>query len=274
MFDDLDASLTALLTDPGAPAEVRGAEISFKTPDKDFSPNPTTINLFLHGIQENRDLHTSLPVTEVAGDRYTITSPPKRIDCTYLVTAWSSKTGDQKIAEEHRLLGLALLWLSAFPSIPAVLLQGSLRDPPQPYPLPTIVAQSKTDENLSLLWSALGIAPRSTFVLTVTICAQAPTLAEEATAVKSVAVDVVSMADPLFTGRVLDPKGAPVVGATVTIVENHKRATTDRLGRFAFPDQAFGDYTLLIQQQGKPDVHQPVTYQPTAQTHVVWLPAA
>jgi hypothetical protein len=47
MLHDLDATLRAVLTDPAAPADIRTAEISFETPDKDFRPAQPTVNLFL-----------------------------------------------------------------------------------------------------------------------------------------------------------------------------------------------------------------------------------
>ena len=40
MFDDLDATLRAVLADAAAPADVRTAEVSFDTPDRDFKPDP------------------------------------------------------------------------------------------------------------------------------------------------------------------------------------------------------------------------------------------
>ena len=56
-------------------------------------------------------------------------APPLRVDCGYLVTAWSPKAGGLKAQEEHRLLGLALLWLSRFPVLEEPFLQRLPADP-------------------------------------------------------------------------------------------------------------------------------------------------
>ena len=115
VFQDLDATLTALLADPAAPSELRAAETSFVTPVKDFNPTTATLNLFLHGLRENRELRSSVPVVAAVDNRHG-SCAPLRIDCTYLITAWSPKTGDLKIADEHQLLGAAVLWLSRNPA--------------------------------------------------------------------------------------------------------------------------------------------------------------
>jgi hypothetical protein len=172
MFQDLDATLEAILDDPAAPADLRSAEVSFEAPDKDFKPAQPVVNLFFYEVQENRELRNNAPVMERVGDQYISRQPPMRLNCTYLVTAWSTKTGGLKAEEEHRLLGLALLWLSRFPVIQDDYLRGSLKNPPQMYPPPAMVAQAKEDQGMGQFWTALGISPRPAFSLTVTITIQ------------------------------------------------------------------------------------------------------
>ena len=141
MFQDLDATLKTILDDSAAPEDLRNSEVSFETPDKDFKPAAdTAVNLFLYEVQENRALRNNAPIIDRVGDQYISQPPPLRVDCTYLVTTWSTKTGGVKAEEEHKLLGLALLWLSRFPVIQNGFLQGSLKNLPQLYPLPTMVA--------------------------------------------------------------------------------------------------------------------------------------
>jgi hypothetical protein len=169
VFNDLDATLRAVLDNAAAPVELRAAEVSFETPDKDFSPTQPTVNLFFYEAQENHALRENAPVVRLVDGHYESGPPPVRVDCTYLVTTWSAKAGAVKAEEEHRLLGLALLWLSRFPVIGNGFLQGSLAAPPQPFPLPTLVAQLKEDQSSGQFWTALGIAPRPAFSLTATI---------------------------------------------------------------------------------------------------------
>lgn len=169
MFDDLDATLQAVLDDPAAPADLRAADVSFETPDKDFSPAHAAVNLFFYEAQENHSLRENAPILNLVDGHFERSAPPVRVDCTYLVTTWSVKTGALRAQEEHRLLGLALVWLTRFPVIDAGFLRGGLASPPQPFPLPTMVAQLKEDQSSGQFWTALGIAPRPAFSLTTTI---------------------------------------------------------------------------------------------------------
>ena len=169
MFNDLDDTLRALLTSiaPSAPVELRNADISFSTPDQTFTPARDTLNVFLYGVSENRQMRDPAPIIERSNGQYERRRPPIRVDCAYLVTAWSTATGDVKIAREHRLLGLALAWLNRFPLIPPAFLQGSLTN--QPFDPPTVVAQMDHQEHVGEFWSALGVSPRPAFTLIATI---------------------------------------------------------------------------------------------------------
>ena len=55
MFQDLDLTLKAILGDLKAPAELFDADVSFVVPDRDYKPGTPTVNLFLHGVKENRE---------------------------------------------------------------------------------------------------------------------------------------------------------------------------------------------------------------------------
>lgn len=272
MFHDLDATLRAILDDNAAPADLRNAEVSFETPDKDFKPAQATVNLFLYEVQENRVLHDNARVMDRVGDHYVSRPPPLRVDCTYLVTTWSPKAAGLKAEEEHRLLALALLWLSRFPVIQDSFLQGGLKNPPQLYPLPTMVAQMKADQSMGQFWSALGVAPRPAFSLTVTIGMQSFDQVDQYPVTQAIQVETASLISPTLAGRVLDRTLAPVPGAKVTVVETGQQATIGPAGGFAFAGLAFGRYTLLVQVSNQPDVQAPVDYQAMGQVHNVILP--
>jgi hypothetical protein len=269
VFQDLDATLKAMMGDPAAPVDVRNAEVSFDTPGKDFTPTQATLNLFLLEVQENRTLRDDAPMRELIGDVVISHRPPLRVDCGYLVTAWSAQHGNLKAAEEHRLLGLALLWLSRFPRVEDRFLQASLQNPAQPYPLPMTVAQSREGENLGHFWSALGIAPRSTFSLTVTISLQPVIETDEFPRVKAVVLEPALLSAPALAGRILDETLAPVPQARVTVQPGGAQVTVGINGRFAFTDLPFGNYTLHVQTPNHPDVQDPVQYQPDSQVHNV-----
>jgi hypothetical protein len=272
MFDDLDASLAALLADDAAPQEVSNADVSFTVPDKDFSPGQATLDLFLHEVQENRTLREAAPILQpVPAGGWESERPPLRVDCTYLVTAWSPNTGAVRAAEEHRLLGRALLWLGRFPVIPDQYARGALKTPPQPYPLATSVAQTREGQSMGEFWTALGIAPRPAFSLTVTIALQPYTETESFPALSAIQLRTGLLDEPELHGRVLDNQLASVPGAVVTLVEASRTVTAGALGEFVFTAVPFGSYTLAVTSAGHPDTSRRVEYENAAQAHDVIL---
>lgn len=260
MFQDLDATLQAVLSDAAAPAALRNVEISFDTPDRDFQPQHASVNLFLHEVSENRALRDDAWTLQRTGTTYQSTPPSLRVDCSYLVTTWSVNTAGLKAQEEHQLLGLALLWLSRFPVIDETYLRGALADPVQPYPLSTVLAQMKEGRGFGDFWTALGIPPRPAFSLTVTIALQPFDVAGDIPAVQQPQIRTSSLDWPALTGRVLGRDLRPVAAATVTVVETGAQVTTGAAGDFTFPGLAFGAYTLRASAPGHPDQQVPVTY--------------
>lgn len=265
MFNDLDATLKALLADASAPADLRAADVSFDTPDKDYKPAQATVNLFLNEVTENRELRESVYVRDPVrvqhpSDKYTSRRPSLRVDCTYLTTTWSAQAGGLKAAEEHRLLGLALQWLSRFPLLDPSLLRGSLASPPQPFPVPAVVARTQEGRSNGDFWSALGIPPRPAFSVTVTVSVEPYDQVDTFAAARSIQVDGVLMSDPALAGRVLDDELAPVPAAVLTVVQTGAQATTSPEGKFAVPGLAFGDYTLKVEPAGRAAAEFPVRY--------------
>lgn len=219
MFEDLDSTLSKVLNDaamkspPIVPplTELFDADVSFITPDKNFGaldPKPA-VNLFLYDVKENRDLRDSTPIIEKVGSGFVRRQPPVRIDCSYIVTAWSKKTNDSQVIEEHRLLAQALLWLTRFPTIPAQYLQGSLTT--QPYPLMMWAAQIDPNKNAGEFWDALAIPPRAAFYLTVTIAMELG-LADSGPLVTTRSTEITPQAATSFEtlvqigGRILGPE--------------------------------------------------------------------
>ncbi|HVQ93800.1 MAG TPA: DUF4255 domain-containing protein [Mycobacteriales bacterium] len=170
MFDDLDLSLQQLLADPAAPAPIRDADVSFETPARDYAPPRPTLNLFLHQVREHRTLREPAPIVDRSGPSVLRRKPPMRVECGYLVTAWSDLTAGSavRVAQEHRLLGLALAWLAGFGTIPARHLQGLLAG--QEFPPPVLVAGPRpAEDDPGQFWTALGVPPRPALSLSATV---------------------------------------------------------------------------------------------------------
>jgi hypothetical protein len=251
MFHDLDSTLVKLLTDAAGP--LGGADVSFITPDKAFAPTQPTVNLFLYDVKENRELRDPTPVLRKVGAGYVRSAPPLRVDCSYVVTAWSSKTGAARVEEEHRLLGQSLVWLSRFPAVPAAYAQGTLIG--QPYAPPLQVAQLDPNKSAGEFWDALAIPPRPAFYLTVTVAmdlglAESGALVTTHTTRAMPAPGASADAAVQVGGRVLDAGGTPVAGAQVDVLDAGLRTTAGDDGRYAFARVPAGPRTLRAAATG------------------------
>jgi hypothetical protein len=258
MFHDLDDTLEAILDDAAAPIELRNAEVSFETPDKNFAPPQATVNLFLYEVKENRELRDPAPIREIVAGNYIRRTPPLRVDCMYLVTAWSNQVGAARVVEEHQLLAQALMWLSRFTTIPAVFLQGGLIG--QPFPPPTLVAQMNSDKNMGEFWTALGSPPRPAFYLNVTIAMDLGVAAPEGPPVvtKEIRLRRKSPTGGPALETVFEIGGTvradvtlnPIADAQLSLLELNRAGSTDQDGRFKFDNLEAGNYTLRVSATG------------------------
>jgi hypothetical protein len=246
-----------------APAQLLAADVSFETPDRNYAPTTPTVNLFLFEVKENRELRDPEPIVDKVGDIFVRRLPPLRVDCSYLVTAWSNLTLAARVVEEHRLLGQALLWLSRFPIIPANVLVGSLAG--QPFPPPTMVAQLMPEKNNGDFWAALGAAPRPAFFLMVTIAmdlnrvVEGPLVTTTTTAYQQ-GEDITTREERINMGGIVrDATGAGVADAWVRLEPEGRIEVTlsddSMRGRFVFVDVRQGtNLTLRARAAGLGEV--------------------
>jgi uncharacterized protein DUF4255 len=166
MLHLLDESLEAFLR-AVVPLPARDVDIAFAAPDGEWSAalsSRPTIDLYLWDIRPNlTDRDYGEVIVEEADGRRVRRDPLPRVDCRYLVTAWTSEVRD-----EHSLLGDVLAALLLHPVIEAEHLRGvfaSVR------PLPTLRLRSGDGSENSDFWSALGgqLKPGLDLVVTVTV---------------------------------------------------------------------------------------------------------
>jgi hypothetical protein len=171
MIDDLDRTLEELLKRELPPELVDQVTISFAVPDDQFPPSSVTlpaIDLFLYDVRENRELRTNEWVVERNGNgTATKKRAPARVECSYLITAWSSKSSTTPAQDEHRLLGEVMQVLLRHATIPEPALQGSLAG--QEPPLPTVTLLPGHLQSMGEFWQALGGKPKAALNYTVTI---------------------------------------------------------------------------------------------------------
>jgi len=166
MLHLLDETLEAFLRDV-VPLPARDVDIAFDAPDGEWSASLSTrptVDLYLWDIRPNmaeREFGEVI-IEEGDGRRYR-RDPLPRVDCRYLVTAWTSEVRD-----EHSLLGDVLAALLLHPVIEAEHLHGPFAEV---RPLPALKLRSGDGSENSDFWSALGgqLKPGLDLVVTATL---------------------------------------------------------------------------------------------------------
>jgi hypothetical protein len=252
MIDDLSQTLRTMLT-RGGPEPLKSAQIVFDRPADPFTPQQTTVDLFLYDIREDLELRSNEPVIERQSGQVITHRPPLRVACSYLVTAWpGGLTGDAAVLLEQRLLSQTLQVLAGQPTIDPLLLQGSLKG--QEPPLPLVTALVDPQKNLSEFWTALGNKLRPSLIVRVTISLADILAVETAPMVITERLRFGERTAPdeekMFRigGKVTDAANAPVAGAAVTLVELGLTAETDANGRFVFGRMKSGAFTLRVKK--------------------------
>ncbi|MBV9301612.1 MAG: DUF4255 domain-containing protein [Acidobacteriaceae bacterium] len=171
MIDDLDRTVEQLLRNELPLSIVDQVAFSFAAPDSDFPPASVTlpaIDVFLYDIRENLELRSSQwIVNQQPNGTATKQRAPVRVDCSYFITAWASESSTTRAFDEHRLLSEVMKVLLRHPTIPEVLLQGSLIG--QEPPLPSSTLQPGRLQSVGEFWQALGGKPKAALNYTVTI---------------------------------------------------------------------------------------------------------
>jgi hypothetical protein len=165
MLHVLDESLEAFLR-AVVPLPERDVDVSFEAPDRDWGAglNRPTVNLFLWDVRRNlAEQDAGLQRHEAENGHRLKRFPLPRMDCRYLVTAWTSEVRD-----EHSLLGSVLRSLLLAPMLGEEYLHppfAGLR------PLPTMSVGMPDGKDTADFWSALGgqLKPGLDLVVTATV---------------------------------------------------------------------------------------------------------
>jgi hypothetical protein len=164
VLQDLDKTIEKILVQKGniAPNQI---DISFEQPSGEWSARLSrpTLNCWCFDLHENIKLRTVTPTVNRNGNQGQRIYPARRMDLTYLITAWASK-----IEDEHQLLWRALAALKRVPVIEPRDCEGLLRY--QNHDVPLLVADtSSTNINLVDLWGVLENQMRFGFLLIATV---------------------------------------------------------------------------------------------------------
>jgi hypothetical protein len=161
----LDDSLEAFLR-AEVPLSARQIDVSFEAPDDEWGARVTkpTVNLFLWDVRKNMEERESgMDVVEGDGGKKFRAPPKPRVDCRYLVTAWTTDVKD-----EHQLLGSLLTAFLTNHELAPDYLQGSYAGV---RPIPTMKAALPNGEDNTDFWTALGgqIKPGLDLLVTATV---------------------------------------------------------------------------------------------------------
>jgi Pvc16 N-terminal domain len=184
MLDALDTTLELLLKrelPPNVPSADTEVFISFDTPFQGAIKQKPAINFFLYDVQENLDLRSSAWSVERQSDGKAVRKrPPARVDCSYLITAWSQDEDD--IRTEHQLLGEVMKVLLRYRKIPEAFVGDELDE--QHIPLRLISLRPSNLQSFGEFWQAMGgkdgTRPKVVLHCTVTIAVAVDEVGEEA----------------------------------------------------------------------------------------------
>ncbi|MBB5429127.1 hypothetical protein HDG40_007322 [Paraburkholderia sp. JPY158] len=127
----------------GLPVLVKDAQLGFQPPDDDwrtlvFLNNDLSLNVYLVDMRENRKLRTNERERMVQGSDVFEVPPPRRVDCHYLISAWSPAKASPAVdptLDEHGLLAETARVLGAHDELDPVAIY-ALSNPPQLPPPP------------------------------------------------------------------------------------------------------------------------------------------
>lgn len=184
MLDALDRTLELLLKQElpdNVPSGDTEVFISFDTPYQGAIKQKPAINLFLYDVQENLELRNSTWSVERQNNGKAIKKrPPARVDCSYLITAWSKNEDD--IQTEHQLLGEVMKVLLRYRKLPETFVAQDLTG--QKLPLRLISLRPSNLQSFGEFWQAMGgkdgTRPKVVLHCTVTICVPVDETGEEA----------------------------------------------------------------------------------------------
>lgn len=286
MIQSLDDTLFHLLanglTTLGS-ATPTAAQIRFQPPDTDWRAHVTTlgamkaVNLYLVDLRENRQLRASEAIREFDPVSGTIHEwpAPTRVDCHYLITAWSNASEDLadpehgvhgETGEEHMILHeVASLLNENQPLVPANVYGGSF--PPffdsdlAVATLPTLLLPVEGFYKYAEFWGTMGDLhpwkPAVYYVVTVPLRVPQRTAGPPVTTlIDDFRSDWTQPGDVLIDigGTVLDPTSAPVSGAWVRLStptgDLQLDATSDTQGHFVFSRITSQQYQLMASASG------------------------
>lgn len=275
MIDYLDDMLRQLFLTTVS-GITNSSQVSFEPPNDDFrsqvqTSGKLTLNVYLADLRENRMYRTNERTTSMQGGIFVDGQAPRRVDCHYLISAWSPATSAPPAVEptvdEHLLLyQTTTALMDAEPFVPSNIFT------PAPLPaywdliadeeLPSVILPIEGFPKLAEFWGATRTVHwKPAIYLVVTLPVVMPTLIAgpmvTATITEYELDGETTPAETLVQigGSVITKSSAqPIVGAWVQL-ENASltpisTTLTDPDGHFTFAGLQSGNYTLRVRAAG------------------------
>jgi hypothetical protein len=257
-------------------------QIGFEPPNEDWRQYVSTtlkdmaLNVYLVDLKENRILRSNERVRDFQNGMFTETAVPRRMDCHYLISAWSPATANLPTVEptrdEHALLYKAVTALmDAEPFIARQIYGGTL-----PSNFPNIIADAELPST---------ILPVEGFPKLAEFWGETKTVHWKPAVYLIVTLPVVlplKITGPMVTTRIAEyqmngngrivetliqiggsvvakASGKPLPGAWLMLEDSSgnplQTITTDADGHFTFGGLTAGNYQLRVRAQG---FHEPI----------------
>jgi Pvc16 N-terminal domain/Carboxypeptidase regulatory-like domain len=256
-------------------------QVGFQPPDETWRNHVSNLdgnalNVYMADLRENRKLRTNERVREMENGIVTETPAPRRIECHYLITAWSPAAETPSVeptVDEHALLyDVVRVLTTNEPLVPR-----QVYEPEDPLPvgfpeeiadeeLPTALLPVEGFSKLAEFWGTMGVNHRwkPAVYLVVTL----PVVFEPDIAGALVTTRITEYRQSgrpqtsevwiQIAGTVTNLAGDPVSGAWVRLDPVAQKVTTQSDGRFTFLRLRSGDYTLRVRATGFNEVNQPI----------------
>lgn len=236
MFQDVDETLRALLI-ADVPIDRTEVDITFDRPSREWSSRLTrpAVNLFLFDIRERTDFRDDAwQVRTRENGTFERTRAPRRVDLSYLVTAWTKEPED-----EHRILGRVLPTMYRTSQVPPAMLRGTLTQAQTP-----VLARVMTSDHVAKPADFWGVMDNE-FRVALTWVITAPLdvfAAQEGPLVTTTILGIGDAAQEererfVRVGGLVVKKGSdgePVPFARLQVMGTGSSATADAEGSFTF----------------------------------------
>lgn len=276
MLDLLDKTLINLLK-----TKLHPVTVSVDPPDDNYRKTVSQsagdhLNVYLVELRENRKLRSNDLLTEYSNGVRQEQMAPSRVDCHYLVSAWSPAAINitpliEATIDEHRLLYRALDVLMSnsplkvadfYPGGPATLPPAFVQQP-----LPVVVVPPEGFPRLPDFWMRMKDwvwKPVIELVVTLPVVAIPKPSGPPVTTVLGRVGQrdrPTSFDDLVVIGGSITISGTlePLAGAWVQLVELNRMVATNPAGQFTFASIPTGSYTLEAGALGYTAKHRNIT---------------